>query len=95
LNQVIVENPSDSPDQAVPRHSAPLKHLALTSLEIEKLPRAIGHTPLKKKWAAAEIDKKWEKHAFSQSRDKSSKRRKLNDFERFKSMRLRKQVRKQ
>jgi len=61
-------------------------------LEIEKLPRAIGHAPLKKKWDAAGIDKKWDGGSFSQSRDKSSKRRKLNDFERFKSMRLRKQV---
>ncbi|KAF2669278.1 hypothetical protein BT63DRAFT_425018 [Microthyrium microscopicum] len=90
-NRVVVENPSESADKLVPRHSAALAHLALTPFEIEKLPRAIGHAPLKKKWADAGVDKKWEEGAHAQSRVKSTKRRQLNDFERFKAMRARKQ----
>jgi large subunit ribosomal protein L14e len=90
--QVIVDNPSDDSAKAVPRHSAALSHLALTSIEIE-IPRAIGKAALRKKWDAAGIDKKWDDGNFAQSRAKSAKRRNLNDFERFKAMRLRKQVR--
>ena len=48
---------------------------------------------MKGKWEAAEVQKKWEESAFAKSRAKSHKRRQLNDFERFKVMRLRKQVR--
>jgi large subunit ribosomal protein L14e len=48
---------------------------------------------LKGKWKAANVDKSWKESSFAQNRDKSSKRRALNDFERFKVLRLRKQAR--
>lgn len=48
---------------------------------------------MKAKWAEAKVDEQWKEGSFAKSRDKSAKRRALNDFERFKVMRLRKQVR--
>jgi large subunit ribosomal protein L14e len=91
--QVLVDGPSEKKDSVVPRHSAQLSNIALSPILLENLPRAIGNGPLKAKWKAAEIDKKWAETTFQKSRDKSAKRRALNDFERFKVMRLRKQVR--
>ena len=60
---------------------------------MQKLPRGIGHGPLKKKWEEAKIDQQWTDSTFAKSRARSDKRRQLNDFERFKVMRLKKQVR--
>lgn len=91
--RVLVEGPSESEEKVVPRHSAALSNLALTPIVMEKLPRAIGSGPLKRKWTEQEVEKKWEETQFSKNRVKSAKRRALNDFERFKVMRLRKQVR--
>jgi large subunit ribosomal protein L14e len=89
----VVEGPSSDKSLAVPRHSARLAEVQLTSIVISKLPRGIGSGALKGKWESAEVEKKWEESAFAKSRAKSAKRRQLNDFERFKVMRLRKQVR--
>ncbi|KIW09362.1 uncharacterized protein PV09_00260 [Verruconis gallopava] len=91
--RVVVEGPSSNASKVVPRHSARLAEVQLTPIVISKLPRGIGSGPLKGKWEAAEVEKKWEESAFAKSRAKSAKRRQLNDFERFKVMRLRKQVR--
>ncbi|QDS69909.1 hypothetical protein FKW77_001274 [Venturia effusa] len=91
--RVLVDGPSEDATLAVPRHSAQLSNIALTSIVMEKVPRAIGHGPLAAKWKAQEIEKKWKGTSFAQSRDKSAKRKALTDFERFKVMRLRKQVR--
>jgi len=89
----LVDGPSEDKDQAVPRHSAALANISLTSLVVPKLPRAIGHGPLKAKWKDAEVEKKWKESSFAKGRVQSSKRRGLTDFERFKVLRLRKQVR--
>lgn len=91
--RAVVEGPSSNKDLVVPRHSVRLAEVQLTPIVISKLPRGIGSGPLKGKWEAAEVEKKWEESAFAKSRAKSHKRRQLNDFERFKVMRLRKQVR--
>lgn len=48
---------------------------------------------MKKKWAAAEIDSKWGQSSYAKKLEKASRRKQLSDFERFKVMRLRKQVR--
>ncbi len=47
---------------------------------------------MKKVWEKEEIEKKWEESAWAQNRERRQKRRALTDFERFKVMRLRKQV---
>lgn len=67
--------------------------MSLTGIVIPKLPRGIGRTGLKKKWDEHEVDSKWTNSNFAQSRERSIKRKQLSDFERFKVMRLRKQVR--
>jgi large subunit ribosomal protein L14e len=76
----------------VPRHSAPLTSIALTHIVIPKLPLGIGHGALKSKWEEAGVEKSWKESSFAKSREMSAKRRALNDFERFKVMRLRKRV---
>ena len=92
-SQVLVEGPSDEPKLAVPRHAAALKDLSLTGIVIEKLPLATGSGALKKRWAEAKIDEKWTNSGYAKRLQKEARRKQLNDFERFKVMRLRKQVR--
>lgn len=47
---------------------------------------------MRKAWQANEIDGKWAKSGYAQKADRVERRKNLNDFERFKVMRLRKQV---
>lgn len=90
--QVLVEGPSSKPELVVPRHAISLAHVSLTPVVIAKLPRASGHAALKAAWEKAGVEKSWESSAWAQNRERSSKRKQLTDFERFKVMRLRKQV---
>jgi large subunit ribosomal protein L14e len=90
--QVLVEGPAEKLEAVVPRHSAPLSHLSLTRIVIEKLPRAAGTAALTKVWKAQEVESKWNNSAFALNKAKTARRHNLNDFERFKAMRLRKQV---
>jgi large subunit ribosomal protein L14e len=87
-----VDGPSDDAAKAVPRHAASLSYMSLTGIVIPKLPRGAGTGALKKVWDSHEVDKKWEESNFQKSRQRSIKRRQLSDFERFKVMRLKKQV---
>lgn len=91
--QVLVDGPSTEEQKIVPRHVLPLAHATLTHFTIPQLPRAAGTGPVKKLWAKNEIDGKWAKSSFSQRTDRSERRKNLSDFERFKVLRLRKQVR--
>lgn len=90
--QVLVDGPASSKDKVVPRHSAPLSSLSLTPIVISKLPRAAGNGVVKKLWEKDEIDNKFENSSWAKSRSQFAKRKQLNDFERFKVMKLRKQV---
>lgn len=47
---------------------------------------------MKAAWKKAEVEQKWASSSWAQSRARSARRRQLTDFERFKAMRLRKQV---
>lgn len=91
--QVLVDGPSGEAQKIVPRHVLPLAHATLTPFTIPQLPRAAGTGPVKKLWAKNEIDGKWAKSSFAQKTDKAERRKNLTDFERFKVLRLRKQVR--
>lgn len=91
-SQVLVDGPSEEEGAAVPRHAAGLSYMSLTGIVIPKLPRGIGHSGLKKKWDEHEVEKKWNESNFAKSRQRSIRRKQLSDFERFKVMRLRKQV---
>jgi large subunit ribosomal protein L14e len=90
LDQVLVDGATEN--NTVIRHSAPLSHLVLTPIVIANLPRAIGHGPLSKAWSKAEVDKQWTESSWAKNKAKLSKRQQLSDFERFKIMKLRKQV---
>jgi ribosomal protein L14E/L6E/L27E len=79
--------------ESVPRHSAPLKRLSLTPIVIPKLPRATGNGTVKALWEKNQVDEKFAESTWSKKRAQFQKRRDLNDFERFKVLKLRKQVR--
>lgn len=89
---MLVEGPSEKPELAVPRHAAPLSALSLTGIVIDKLPNGAKAGALKKQWAASGIDEKWYNSSYAKKLDKQARRKQLSDFERFKVMRLRKQV---
>lgn len=92
MPQVLVDGPANKTEIAVPRHSAALKDCSLTPIVIEKLPRAAGNGAVKAAWEKAGVDQKWANSTWAKTREQSSKRRALTDFEKFKVMRLRKQV---
>lgn len=91
--QVLVDGPSSEEQTIVPRHVLPLANATLTHFTIPKLPRAAGTGPVKKLWANNEIDAKWAKSNYAQKTEGADRRKNLTDFERFKVLRLRKQVR--
>ncbi|KAF2745894.1 60S ribosomal protein L14 [Sporormia fimetaria CBS 119925] len=89
--RVLVDGPSEK--APVPRHAAALSHLSLTPIVLSKVPRATGRGVVKKRWEEEKVDEKFNSSAFAQKRAQFAKRRQLNDFERFKVMKLRKQAR--
>ncbi|KAM0706798.1 hypothetical protein Q7P35_006128 [Cladosporium inversicolor] len=91
--RVLVEGPASTVEASVPRHSAPLSSVSLTRFVVEKLPRAAGTVAVKKQWEAQDIESKFNNSDYAKKRAQQTKRRNLNDFERFKVMRLRKQAR--
>jgi large subunit ribosomal protein L14e len=92
MKQVLVDGPSTKEDSVIPRHALALAHATLTPIVIPKLPRAAGTGAVKKVWEKAEVEKKFEETSWAKKRDHSEKRRNLSDFDRFKVMRLKKQV---
>ncbi|KAF2277652.1 60S ribosomal protein L14 [Westerdykella ornata] len=89
--RVLVDGPSEKAN--VPRHSASLAHLSLTPIVLKKLPRGTGRGVVQKRWQEEKVDEKFNESAFAKKRAQFAKRRQLNDFERFKVMKLRKQAR--
>jgi len=59
---------------------------------IPNVPLSEGTGALRKQWEKEEVESKWDGSVHAQARAKSLRRRELSDFERFKVMRLRKQV---
>lgn len=70
----------------------PLSHIQLTPLLLEKLPKGSGSGVVAKFWEKNEIDKKWAETSWAKKTEQQATRQGLNDFERFKVMRLKKQV---
>jgi ribosomal protein L14E/L6E/L27E len=89
--QVLVDGPSEK--APVPRQEVALAKLSLTPIVIPKLPRACGVGHVAKKWEEAKVQQKFDESAWAKKRAAMQKRRGLNDFERFKVMKMRKQVR--
>jgi ribosomal protein L14E/L6E/L27E len=89
---VLVDGPASSKDKVVPRHSARLSDLSLTPIVLSKLPRATGNGVVRKRWEEQKVEEQFGNSNWAKSRAQFEKRRQLNDFERFKVMKLRKQV---
>jgi large subunit ribosomal protein L14e len=56
------------------------------------MPRSAGTGPVKRLWEKNEIDQKWAESSWAKKREQQERRKNLTDFERFKVMRLKKQV---
>ncbi|ORX96029.1 60S ribosomal protein L14 [Clohesyomyces aquaticus] len=89
--RVLVDGPSN--DAPVPRQSTPLSILSLTPQVIPKLPRAAGNGAVKALWEKEKVDAQYAESNWAKKRAQFHKRKALNDFERFKVMKLRKQAR--
>lgn len=87
---MLVDGPSEK--APIPRQSVALSNLSLTPIVISKLPRAAGVGYVKKRWAEEKVDETFAATSWAKKRAQFQKRRQLNDFERFKVMKLRKQV---
>ena len=87
-----MDGPSKEEGTSVPRQSVALNNLIVTPIIIPKLPRAAGRGAVAKQWEKAEVEKKWAESAWAKRREQRVKRRNLTDFDRFKVLRLKKQV---
>ena len=90
---MLVDGPSSKEGAVVPRQAIALDKVYLTPFVIPKLPRAAGTGPVKRLWEKHEIDQKWAESSWAKKREQQDRRKNLTDFERFKVMRLKKQVR--
>ncbi|KAF2458367.1 60S ribosomal protein L14 [Lineolata rhizophorae] len=88
--RVLVDGPSSDPAKVVPRHAIRLADVTLTPIVVEKLPRAARNGKVRKEWEASKVEESWNNTAWAKNRASVMKRRNLNDFERFKLMRLKK-----
>lgn len=59
---------------------------------VPRIANGAGNGAVKTQWEKYEVQNKWDSSAWAQGRAKSGRRRELSDFERFKVLRLRKQV---
>ncbi|KAF2116946.1 ribosomal protein L14-domain-containing protein [Lophiotrema nucula] len=89
--RVLVDGPSEK--APVPRQSVALSTVSLTPIVLDKLPRAAGVGKVKQVWDKEGIDGKFAESSWAKKRAQFQKRRELNDFERFKVLKLRKQAR--
>ena len=87
-----MDGPSKKENATVPRQSVALNNLIVTPIVIAKLPRAAGRGAVARAWEKAEVESKWDESAWAKRREQREKRRNLSDFDRFKVLRLKKQV---
>ena len=76
----------------MPRQPIATSTVSLTPWVIPNLPKAAGTGAVKKLWEKHEVDKKWAESSWAKKREQQDRRKNLTDFERFKVMRLKKQV---
>ncbi|KZF20800.1 60S ribosomal protein L14 [Xylona heveae TC161] len=91
--RVLVDGPADDAKLAVPRQAIRLSDVVLTPIVIAKLPRAAGTGAVKAAWKKAEVEQKFGQSKWAKGREQKARRAQLTDFERFKVLKLRKQVR--
>lgn len=88
----MIDGPAKDASEAVSRREIALSHLTLTPFILTKLPKGCGSGAIAKFWEKNEIDKKWAESNQAKKAESQQRRRELTDFERFKVMRLKKQV---
>ncbi|KAM3075882.1 hypothetical protein ACMFMG_006601 [Clarireedia jacksonii] len=91
--RALIDGPATDKDAAVPRQAISLSNVTLTPFVLKSLSRASRTGVVRAEWEKAGIDQLWANSPWAKSRERSTKRRALTDFERFKVMRLRKQAR--
>ena len=91
-SQILIDGPSTKEGEVVPRQAIATSAISLTPWVIPNLPKAAGTGAIKKLWEKHEVDKKWSESSWAKKREQQDRRRNLTDFERFKVMRLKKQV---
>lgn len=91
-SQALIDGPSSKEGAIVPRHAVQLDKVSMTPFVIPKLPRAAGTGPVQRLWEKNEIDQKWAESSWAKKKERQDTRKNLSDFERFKVMRLKKQV---
>lgn len=87
-----MDGPSKKKSGAVLRQSVALNNLIVTPIVIAKLPRAAGRGAVAKAWEKTGVEQKWDESAWAKRREQREKRRNLTDFDRFKVLKLKKQV---
>ncbi|PQE07152.1 putative Nascent polypeptide-associated complex subunit alpha protein [Rutstroemia sp. NJR-2017a BVV2] len=91
--RALIDGPATDKDAVVPRQAISLSNVTLTPFVLKSLVRASRTGVVRKEWEKAGIDQLWANSPWAKSRARTTKRRALTDFERFKVMRLRKQAR--
>ena len=80
----------DGPTTGVARQIIPYKRVALTDIKVE-VGRGAKAAALKKAWAAAGAQEKWDSSSWAKKLNAKKTRKGLSDFQRFKVMVARKQ----
>ena len=89
-NRALIDGPSNV--NGVERQSINFKRLSLTDIVLPGVTPGMNVRSLKKKWEAADAQAKWDATAWAKKRAIRKARANLNDFERFKLRKARKQV---
>jgi large subunit ribosomal protein L14e len=82
----------DGPKDGASRQVISLSNLTLLPIVLPKFPRGARSGTVAKKWASAEVEKKFETTRHAKKIAIREKRSNLSDFERFVVARLKKQV---
>ncbi|RKP24539.1 60S ribosomal protein L14 [Syncephalis pseudoplumigaleata] len=88
-NRVLIDGPTTD----VNRQAIGVKRIALTPLVLKKLPRAVRTGTLRKVVEAQKLSEQWAKTGWAKKIASRETRKSLTDFDRFKVMRYKKQVR--
>lgn len=82
----------DGPTTGVARHAYTFRRMTLTDFVVKGFPRGATSKILKKYLEKEDVLAKWDKSSWAKKLDDRKKRSVLTDFDRFKLLKLKKQV---
>jgi large subunit ribosomal protein L14e len=82
----------DGPTTGVSRQSFPFRRMVLTPLVLKSLPRGVGNKALIKSLEKNETVAAWNKSSWAKKLEQRKVRAGLSDFDRFKLLKLKSQV---